>query len=285
MFQPITYAAATRTPGRSDTPNVDQGSLDDLLRLLGMNPMETPDARGAADHIPVELRRVKAGRSLVNMGTPASAFYFVRSGTFKVSRNDEDGYEQVMAFAGRGEILAYDALCLSTHPTAAVALEDSTVFVVRKADLSLINREVPMFEWELHRLASQALARTNDLVDVMAAVSSEVRLARFLLNLSRQLAANGQSPRRFVLRMSRRDIGSMLGVAHETVSRAFSALAMARLLLVNDRDVEILDMDGLRSYARSTRRGQDELAAARSRRLSLQTVGARQRSGLEAMTA
>ena len=68
--------------------------------------------------------------------------------------------------------------------------------------------------------------------------------------------------------MGRRDIASMLGVAHETVSRSFTALAVARLIHVNDRDVEILDMDGLKAYSRSTRRSLDDIGAASRRRLA-----------------
>ena len=145
---------------------------------------------------------------------------------------------------------------------AASALEDSTVYVIPKSSLALIRRSVPAFELELQRAACVALARSNDLVDIMAAVSSEVRLARFLLQLSRQMSTKGLSPRRFLLRMGRRDIASMLGVAHETVSRSFTALAMSCLIHVSDRDVEILDMDGLKAYSRSTRRSMDDLGKA-----------------------
>lgn len=238
-------------------------SLADLLGLLNHDRLHDPDACEEAARQVVCIRSVKAGTNLIHMGAPATAVYFVRTGTFKISRSDEDGYEQVLAFAGRGEVIAYDALCADAYPASAVALEDATAYVVPKADLAVFSRSVPAFELELHRAASAALVRTNDLVDVMAAVSSEVRLARFLLQLSRKMAAAGQSPRRFILRMGRRDIASLLGVAHETVSRSFSSLAMARVLHVNDRDVEILDLNALRAYARCTRRSHDEPLSSR----------------------
>jgi CRP/FNR family transcriptional regulator len=92
----------------------------------------------------------------------------------------------------------------------------------------------------------------------MAAVAAEVRLARFLLHLSHRMAACGQSPRRFVLRMSRRDIASYLGVAHETVSRSFTALAGWGLVEVDNREVAIADMEGLRALSLGTRRQIDE---------------------------
>jgi CRP/FNR family transcriptional regulator len=55
------------------------------------------------------------------------------------------------------------------------------------------------------------------------------------------------------LRMTRRDIASHLGVAHETVSRSFTALADWGYIRVLNRDVEVLDPDGLRAYSLITR--------------------------------
>lgn len=61
----------------------------------------------------------------------------------------------------------------------------------------------------------------------MSAVAAEVRLASFLVQVSQHMAQRGQSPRRLLLRMNRRDIASYLGVAHATASRSFGALAEA----------------------------------------------------------
>jgi len=274
-LNPPNQAPVSATP-----PPIGQGaipgrsSLADLLHMLGNDTVNTPETAKAASRMVLCLRRVPAGDPLFHMGAPSDALYFVCSGTFKIFRTDEDGYEQMLAFAGRQEVLAFDALCMDTHPTAATALEDATVYVIPKAELPALSRAVPAFEQELRRAGSRALTRTRELVDVMAAVASEVRLARFLLQLSQQMAASGQSPRRFHLRMGRRDIASMVGVAHETVSRSFTALAVARLIHVNDRDVEILDMEGLQAYSRSTRRTADDLGAASARHPLPQRGGA-----------
>jgi CRP/FNR family transcriptional regulator len=72
------------------------------------------------------------------------------------------------------------------------------------------------------------------------------------------MAECGQSPRRFHLRMSRRDIASYLGVAHETVSRSFGALSRWGWISVDNREVEILDLPGLKQFALNTRRAVEE---------------------------
>ncbi len=281
MNPTTTPMISTAEAGARATAAIGRSTLADLMRLLGHDLPDTPDTPCPASRMSVGLRRVSAGDHLVHMGAPSDALYFVCTGTFKIFRTDEDGYEQVLAFAGRREVVAFDALCMETHPTAATALEDSTVYVIRKTELPALSRAEPAFERELQRAGSRALTRTNELVDVMAAVAAEVRLARFLLQLSRQMVASGQSPRRFHLRM-----GRMLGVAHETVSRSFTALAMNRLIHVSDRDVEILDMDGLKTYSRSTRRSLDDLGTAATRRQTgRRSVAPCQPAGMHAMAA
>ena len=84
----------------------------------------------------------------------------------------------------------------------------------------------------------------------MAAVAAEVRLARFLVHMAAQMESLGRSPRRFVLRMCRRDLASHLGVAHETVSRSFSMLAYWGCIRVSVREVEIIDEQRLRAGVR-----------------------------------
>jgi CRP/FNR family transcriptional regulator len=47
-------------------------------------------------------------------------------------------------------------------------------------------------------------------------------------------------------------------VAHETISRSFGTLVAQRLVWVENREVEILDMERLRVFASGTRRAMDD---------------------------
>ncbi|WP_291010610.1 Crp/Fnr family transcriptional regulator [Hydrogenophaga sp.] len=271
--------------GLSPCAPLGHGTLADLLCMLGIDTLITPDEANAASQMVLRLRQVPAGDHLIHMGAPSEALYFVRTGTFKISRTDEEGHEQVQAFAGCKDIVGFDALCMDTYPTAAIALEDSAVYVVHKSDLLDLSRAVPAFGLELQRAGSRALTRTTALLDVMSAVLAEVRLARFLLQMSCQMAAAGQSPRRFHLLMGRRDIARALGVAHETVSRSFTALAIAHFIHVDGRNVEILDMDGLKVHSRSTRRSQDDLGTPSARLQAQQRRSAFIPMGLSSLAA
>ncbi len=234
------------------------GGMSELLQLMGADTGSQQLAAG----ITVPVRRLREGETLFHEGSRSEAIYFVRAGTFKTFSTAEDGYEQVLGFAGRGEVLGFDAICTGHYPNEVLALEDSSVYVVLLRDYFELGQRIPALDRVVFRAVSAALTRRGELADVMAAVAAEVRLARFLMHLSERMASSGQSARRFHLRMGRRDIASYLGVAHETVSRSFSALVGLGLVSVNNREVEILDMDGLKVFSCGTRRQIDEHSRA-----------------------
>ena len=66
-----------------------------------------------------------------------------------------------------------------------------------------------------------------------------------MLNLAARLRARGLSPSSLVLRMTREEIGSYLGLKLETVSRCFSKLHEDGVLHVRLRQIRILDEETL----------------------------------------
>lgn len=223
------------------------GTAQDLLGLLGAPGSDPARERAIA----VQFRRLPARATLFQEGTPAEAIHIVRSGTFKCYRTDADGGERVLGFARRGDVLGYGALSLGRYPSATATLEPSSVAVVPLADLFVWLQRLPTLERALHHALSLQHARTEELSDVRAVVPAEVRLARFLLHWSHRMAVSGQSIRQLKLAMSRRDIARLLGVAHETVSRAFASLAARGCVAVTGRTIDILDAAALQGAARS----------------------------------
>ena len=97
------------------------------------------------------------------------------------------------------------------------------------------------FRRNLHRLLSREGLRAQTLMIVLGTMRAEQRLAVFLLDLSQRYQARGYSSCEFVLRMTREEIGSHLGLKLETVSRLFSRLQREGLIQVQGRTVKMLD--------------------------------------------
>jgi CRP/FNR family transcriptional regulator, anaerobic regulatory protein len=173
----------------------------------------------------------------------------------------EDGYEHVLAFAWRRDVIGYDGLYREHYAFGAVALEDSRVITLPMAALPALRQQSPALDAALQPLIARQLAHAGEIAEVMSAVAADVRLARFLVQLSNRMVECGQSPRRLLLRMNRRDIANHLGLAHETISRSLRVLSDAGWLRVDNRDVEILDPQNLKRCARSTRGAPEEALA------------------------
>jgi len=214
-----------------------------------------PDALAhwSAPTAPPVSCRVHRHATLVHEGGPARHLFIVQAGDFKVSRTAEDGYEQVLDFPGRGEMLCLGSLAHRRCETTVTALEDALVHAIPISDLPTLRRCDPAFDLRLQSALSAQWSRVGEIAWLMAAVGADRRTARFLMQMSRRMASRGQSPRRLRLRMSRRDIAAHLGLAHESISRALTSLASSGLLVVRCRDVEIPDLPALERFARSTR--------------------------------
>jgi len=77
--------------------------------------------------------------------------------------------------------------------------------------------------------------------------TAEERVASFLLSLSDRFKRRGFSATDFFLSMSRQEIGSYLGLALETVSRLFTRFQDEKILKVERKHVQIVDIERLRS--------------------------------------
>jgi CRP/FNR family transcriptional regulator len=224
-------------------------TASDVLRWAGLRAL----AGRESDEIVFSMRRVAAGDALLYEGQIFEHVYCVGAGSFKSVQVDVEGYEQVLGFAIHGDIVGLDGLYDNRHATSALALEDATVAVMPFRELVALGHRLPAFEQLLQHAAGAELKHRTDLHYLMSASSSEVRVARFLMHFAQRQSAMGHSERRLRLCMTRRDIASCLGVAHETVSRALTALAHAGIIEVSHRDIEIVDAAALHDLQTTTR--------------------------------
>ncbi|MFN9708864.1 MAG: Crp/Fnr family transcriptional regulator [Burkholderiales bacterium] len=226
-------------------------TASDVLNWSGMQALVS----GETDRIIFSMRRVLLETPLVHEGQAVEYLYCVGAGSFKTVQTDLEGYEQVLGFCLHGDTIGLDGLCTNRHASGAIALEDSTVAVLPFRDLLSLSRKLPAIEQFLHQALGSEMRHRSETQYLMSASSSEVRVARFLLHFSQRQNALGLSDRRLRLRMCRRDIASCLGLAHETVSRALTALAQAKCITVSNRDIEIIDAVLLHALQRATRGG------------------------------
>jgi CRP/FNR family transcriptional regulator len=190
-------------------------------------------------------RRIKRGERLFGAGDEFRCLYAIRSGFFKTSLVEREGLEQVTGFFMAGELMGMEGFGSGRYRDSAIALEDSEICVMPYSLIEQTAHEVPSLQRRLHSVLAREIVRGHGIMLLLGSMSAEERLASFLLNLSRRFKRRGYSGSSFVLRMTREDIGSYLGLKLETVSRLFSALHRDGLLEVRNKQVSIVDIKGL----------------------------------------
>jgi CRP/FNR family transcriptional regulator len=217
--------------------------MRELCLPLGMSPEEVD----RLDELVSTRRKVKRGESVFHSGEPFSALYAVRVGFFKTRLTSADGRDQVTGFFMGGELLGMDGIGTEKHTCTATALEDSDVCVIPFARLEDLSRDFEPLQRHFHKMMSREIVRDQSIMLLLGSMRAEERLAAFLLNLSQRLTSRGYSPSEFVLRMTREEIGSYLGMKLETVSRLFSRFQEDGLISVQQKNVHIVEIAGLRA--------------------------------------
>ncbi len=217
-------------------------NLRELCMPLGLTDTEL----SRVDELVTSRRSIKRGSTLFHNGEPFTSLYAVRTGFFKTSLSTEDGRDQVTGFQMAGEIIGLDGIVNEHHTCDAIALEDAEVCVMPFDRIEEISREVGALQKHVHRIMSREIVRENGVMLLLGSMRAEERLAAFLLNLVQRLQARGFSRTELILRMTREEIGSYLGMKLETVSRTFSRFADEGIIEVKQRHILIEDAEALK---------------------------------------
>jgi len=218
-------------------------SLRELCLPVGLNR----DEMAQLDAVIRQSRRLKRGEYLFRSGEGFRSLYAVRTGYFKTCVSSQDGREQVTGFHMSGELMGLDGISASQHGCDAIALEDSEVCELPFNRMETLGRDIPSLQHHFFRLMSREIVRDQSVMLLLGNMKAEERLAAFLLNLSQRLSARGFAAFDFILRMSREEIGSFLGLKLETVSRTLSKFQQQGWLKVDHKHIQVLQPEELKA--------------------------------------
>jgi CRP/FNR family transcriptional regulator len=200
---------------------------------------------------PLVVHRIKVNKraSLYRAGDSFNTLYAIRSGSIKTIMLAEVGHEQVTGFHMLGEIVGFEGIGSNTHGTEAIALEDTEVCALPFAQLESLAQKLPTLQRNLSQMMSKEIKREQGVMLMLGCMRADERLAVFVLDLADRYHRRGYSSSEFILRLSRAEIGSYLGLKLETVSRLFSRFQADGLIEVDGRALKVLDLIGLKRTA------------------------------------
>jgi CRP/FNR family transcriptional regulator len=201
------------------------------------------------DSIIQRSKPLQKHQHLYREGDDFQSVYAVRSGTLKAYKTTDDGREQVTGFYFPGEILGMDGISNNTHASSAKSLETAAVCEIPFTSLEKLSALMPSLQRHFFQLMSREITEDQQLITLLSKNSADERVASLMLSISTRNGRRKLSATQFRLPMSRVDIGNYLGLTVETVSRVFSRMQKMDMLRVDNKEIEILDLDGLRGMA------------------------------------
>ena len=198
------------------------------------------------DEMAHEARRspVVARETLFRDGDPASSIVMLVRGMAKLSRLMPDGRQQVLGFRFAGDVMGFtQGKC---HSADAEMLTEGVVCRMTRVQLDAMLARFPAAQRRMMDLCVQELALAQDQLVTVGRRHAEQRVAAFLLSLSVAARRRGERTRQLDMPMTRAEIGDLLGLALETVSRAFTALRKRGLVIESaGHRVELPDLEAL----------------------------------------
>lgn len=194
-----------------------------------------------------ELRAVSLarGEALFQRGDRPHGFYILLEGQVKLGFTSPQGIEKIIDIVTPGKSFGEAITFLERPaPVSAQATQNSTLVLIPRQTLFDMLQEDPAVA--RHMLASLS-ARMHQLVssiESLSLLSGTQRLIGYLLQLSSQ----SPDPEKITLHATKATIAALLNITPETLSRIMHKLSEAGLIAVYGKEIDILDIDGLRNY-------------------------------------
>lgn len=199
------------------------------------------------DEIVQRNRPLRKGDHLYRQNDTFKSVYAVRSGSFKSYVLGPDGQGRVTAFYMPGEIIGMDGIAGKSYSNSTVALEHASVCEIPFSQLEKLSHQLPNLQHHFFAIMGNEIAKDQQIHTLLSSYTAEERIVSFILSLSTRYSRVSLAPDKFLLHMTRGDIGEYLGLTLETVSRIFTGLQKKGVISVKNKEIEILDFDKLRA--------------------------------------
>lgn len=233
-------------PKKTDAQRRYWSSIDEIYELLKINePVSAEQSALRFQHM-----KFKAGSTVCVAGNPCDTFFLVYAGFLKISWIAPSGNEKILGFPMKGDLAGLDGIFSTHFSNTLTALSDTEIILIPKELVIDERMKIGALRTRLLLEFSNALLASQKVEYMMGQLTAEARVAKFLLSHSQQFKKIGFSEKAFHLRMTRQDIGSYLGVTLETVSRALSRFARRGYIKVDQKFIELVDIQALRALRR-----------------------------------
>lgn len=200
-----------------------------------------PDEEQCRIHQLVRQRTYEPGELIVREGEAGAGLYVVRRGTVKLYRASREGKEQVVAFLRYGDVFGEPTLLLDEPlGVTAEAIEPAVVCLIPKADFTDLLAKNSSLALAFARILARRVESAVGIIGHLGLHDARERLAGYLGSLARGAGRRTAQGIEVELPASRAEIGKLLGMTPETVSRRLSELEREGLVRPKGRRVLVV---------------------------------------------
>lgn len=187
------------------------------------------------------------GEIIFHQESPCLGIFCIESGSVKLYSQEEDGREIINKLQNGGDILGHTGLFgKQQYIESAKALEPTKCCFIDSACMKELLAKSSTLTMDLILKMSEDLIESNTKTADMVRKNVRERLATYLLKMSE---SSGED-QNFKLQLSREEMASLLGTAHETIIRCISEFKELGYIAEKNRILYILKKDSLQALGR-----------------------------------
>ncbi len=192
-----------------------------------------------------QIRNTKKKSVLFWEGDPATGFFLLLSGRMRIYKSSPDGKEYTLHIIHPGNIFAEAAIFKGKgFPANCVALEDSVVAFFPKNEFIQLLTTSPHIALKIIGTLSSWLRDFSRTIEELSLKEVPARLASYLLT-----EVEKSDSKSFDLSISKTQLASQIGTISETLSRTLRKMRDAKIIIVEGKRIDILDLDSLEAIA------------------------------------
>lgn len=185
-------------------------------------------------------KKVKKGDPLFNEGEKLNGVYCVRSGVTKLSKLSENGKDQIVKLATKGEVLGQRSVIAEEHTNlSATAVSDMEICFIPKTSITDTLNKNPNFTLEVLRHMAHDLKEADDVIVNMSQKTVKQRMAAAFLYLKNNFGEDKEGYLR--LNLSREDMANVVGTATESAIRIISEFKKNEWIATKGKRVRVLN--------------------------------------------
>lgn len=194
-----------------------------------------------------ELREFRRRAPVWEAGASANSVYLVRSGIVKVYKTNDEGRELTLHFFTKDHLLGeLSVVSDAPHDTQAEAYEDTTLLVLGKDDFVRVMMRNATLAMRMLKLVGERRRQLENRVENLLFRSAHSRLAALFIELATSFGVRDSRGIIINLKLTHREIASLIGATRETVSFAILDLRRDGLIVTEGKRVVLLDEPGLK---------------------------------------